>query len=157
MDHMKNNNLFSNKQFGFLDGRTTVLQLLAALDKWTKIIDEGRTIDCVYFDFKKAFDKVPHQKRIYKAEQYGIKGDIINWIKSFLSSRTQQVVINGESSECKDVTSGIPKGSVLGLLFFAIFINDLPDKVKSDMYLFADYTRGFVKDFKPLVKWMSDF
>ena len=98
MDHMKNNNLFSNKQFGFLDGRSTVLQLLAVLDKWTKIINEGGTIDCVYFDFKKAFDKVPHQRLIYKAEQYGIKGDIINWIKSFLSSRTQQVVTNGESS-----------------------------------------------------------
>ena len=78
---MKNNNLFSNKQFGFLDGRSTV-------HKWTKIIDEGGTIDCVYFDFKKAFDKVPHQRLIYKAEQYGIKGEIINWIKSFLDSRT---------------------------------------------------------------------
>ena len=98
----------SINQFGFLDGRSTVLQLLAMLDKWTKIINEEGTIDCVYFYFKKAFDKVPHQRLIYKAEQYGNRGDIINWIKSFLSSRTQQVVINGESSECKDMTSGIP-------------------------------------------------
>ena len=111
--------------------------------KWTKIIDEGGTIDCVYFDFKKAFDKVCHQRLIYKAEQYGINGDIVNWIKSFLSSRTQQVVINGESSEYKDVTSGIPQGSVLGPLLFVIFINDLLDQVKSDMYLFADDTKVF--------------
>ena len=165
MDHMKNNNLFSNKQFGFLDGRSTVLQLLVVLDKWTKIIDEGGTIDCVYFDFKKAFDKVPHQRLIYKAEQYGIKGEIINWIKSFLNSRTQQVVINGESSESKDVTSGIPQGSVLGPLLFVIFINDLPDQVKSDMFSFADDTKLFrristkldeeilQKDINEMLKW----
>ena len=97
----------------------------------------------LYFDFKKAFDKVPHQRLIYKAEQYGIKTVIINWIKSFLNSRTKQVVINGESSECKDVTSGIPQGSVLGPLLFVIFINDLPDQVKSDMYLFAGDTKVF--------------
>ena len=78
MDHMKNNNLFSNKQFGFLDRRSTVLQLLAVLDKLTKTIDKGGTIDCVYIDFKKAVDKVSHQRLIYKAEEYGIKGDIIN-------------------------------------------------------------------------------
>ena len=169
MEHMENNNLFSNKQFGFLNGRSTVLQLLTVLDKWTKIIDEGGTIDCVYFDFKKAFDKVPHQRLIHKAEQYGIKGDIINWIKSFLDSRTQQVVINGELSEPKNVTSGIPQGSVLGPLLFVIFINDLPDQVKSDMFLFADDTKIFRRistkqdevilqeDINEMVKWADQW
>ena len=61
MKHMKCNNLFSNKQFGFLDGRSTVLQLLIVLDKWTRTIDEGGSIDCINCDFKKAFDKVPHK------------------------------------------------------------------------------------------------
>ena len=169
MEYMESNNLFSNKQFGFLNGRSTVLQLLTVLDKWTKIIDEGGTIDCVYFDFKKAFDKVPHQRLIHKAEQYGIKGDIINWIKSFLDSRTQQVVINGELSEPKNVTSGIPQGSVLGPLLFVIFINDLPDQVKSDMFLFADDTKIFRRistkqdevilqeDINEMVKWADQW
>ena len=58
MNHMKRNKLFSNKQFGFLDGRSTVLQLLVVLDKWTKIIDDGGTIDYIYCTFKKVFDKV---------------------------------------------------------------------------------------------------
>ena len=57
MRHMRDNKLFTVKQYGFLDGRSTVLQLLVVLDTWTKIIDEGGTIDCVYYDFKKAFDK----------------------------------------------------------------------------------------------------
>ena len=60
MRHMRDDKLFTMKQYGFLDGRSTVLQLLVVLDTWTKIIDEGRTIDCVYCDFTKAFDKVPH-------------------------------------------------------------------------------------------------
>ena len=167
MEYMESNNLFRNKQFGFLNGRSTVLQLLTVLDKWTKIIDEGGTIDCV--DFKKAFDKVPHQRLIHKAEQYGIKGDIINWIKSFLDSRTQQVVINGELSEPKNVTSGIPQGSVLGPLLFVIFINDLPDQGKSEMFLFADDTKIFRRisikqdevilqeDIKEMVKWADQW
>ena len=88
MNHMKRNKLFSNKQFGFLDGRSTVLQLLVVLDKWTKIIDDGGTIDCIYCDFKKAFDKVPHRRLLKKVESYGIKGEILGWIAAFLSNRT---------------------------------------------------------------------
>ena len=61
MKHMRNDNLFSEKQFGFLDGCSIVLQLLEVLDKWITVIDEGGLIDCVHCDFKKAFDKVPHQ------------------------------------------------------------------------------------------------
>ena len=143
MMHMKRNNLFSNKQFGFLDGRSTVLQLLVVLDKWTKIIDEGGSIDCVYCDFKKAFDKVPHERLLRKIEGYGIRGEILGWIRAFLSDRTQQVIVNGEASQCKDVTSGIPQGSVLGPLLFVIFINDFPSQVKSDIFLFADDTKIF--------------
>ena len=99
MNHMKKHNLFSNKQFGFLDRRSTVLQLLVVLDKWTRIIDEGGNIDCIYSDFKKAFDKVPHQRLLKKVESYGIKGEILGWIRAFLSDRTQQVIVNGKSSE----------------------------------------------------------
>ena len=55
---MKKHNLFSDKQFGILDGQFTVLQLLVVLDRWTRIIDEGGSIDCIYCDFKKAFDHI---------------------------------------------------------------------------------------------------
>ena len=60
IDYLKKNKLFSKKQFVFFCGRSTTLQLLKVLDDWTDILDRGGSIDVVYFDFMKAFDKVPH-------------------------------------------------------------------------------------------------
>ena len=73
--------------------------------------------------------------------RHGIKREILGWIWVFLSDRFQQVIVNGKSSEWKIVTSHIPQGSVLGPLLFDIFINDLPEQVKSDIFLFADDTK----------------
>ena len=143
MRHVRDNKLFTVKQYRSLDGRSTVLQLLVVLDTWTKIIDDGGTIDCVSCNFKKAFDKVPHTQLLRKMESYGIKGKILKWIESFLSKRTQQVVLNGYKSGHKEVTSGILQGSVLGPILFVIFINDLPDQVNSEIFLFADDTMIF--------------
>ena len=143
VNHMSENNLFSPKQFGFLAGRSTVLQLLKVLDIWTKILDQGGCIDVIYCDFMKAFDKVPHRRLLYKLEKYGITGNTLGWIESFLFDRTQLVTINNEKSGRAPVTSGIPQGSVLGPLLFVIYINDLPEVVDKDSYvfLFADDTK----------------
>ena len=73
----------------------------------------------IYLDFCKAFDKVPHRRLVYKLEQYGIKGNLLLWIKNFLYYRQQRVTIGDSSSDWTPVTSGIPQGSVLGpILFF---------------------------------------
>ena len=74
---------------------------------------------------------------------YGIKGKTLGWIKAFLSNRTQQIIVNGESSQYKDVISGVLQGLVLGPSLFVIFINDLPDQVQLDIFLFADNTKIF--------------
>ena len=66
VDHMKRNKLFSRKQYGFLAGRSVTLQLLYALEKWTEALDNGEEIDCIYTDFMKAFDRVPHQRLLVK-------------------------------------------------------------------------------------------
>ena len=80
------------------------------------------------------------QSLLWKLHQYGIRGLELAWIRAFLGSRSQQVVIDGEEWEPIPVTSGVPQGSVLGLILFLVYINDLLDEVRSQVRLFADDT-----------------
>ena len=143
MAHLVSNSLLSSKQFGFTGGRSTVTQMLNYLDKCIEKIVAGKVVDCIYLDFAKAFDTVPHKRLLNKLKAYGISGELLNWIKAFLSDRTQTVKVNGVSSETDPVISGIPQGSVLGPILFIIFINDILDNVQSEGFLFADDTKVF--------------
>lgn len=143
VSYMRQNDMFTPQQFGFLAGRSISLQMLEVLDKWTEALDTGRSIDCIYLDFKKAFDTVPHNRLLSKLKAYKFSNQILNWINSFLNNRMQRVTVNGEHSEWTRVSSGIPQGSVLGPILFVMFVNDLPDSVNSCMFLFADDTKIF--------------
>ena len=139
MEHMSKNNLLNSQQYGFVSGRSTVLQLIKVMDRWTEILDKGGCVDVVYCDFLKAFNKVPHKRLVQKLNYYGIAPLLVNWIKEFLSDRKQKVMVNGECSTWYEVTSGIPQGSVLGPTLFVVYINSLPDVIsQSSSYLFAD-------------------
>ena len=100
--HMNANGLISNKQFGFISGRSTILQLLHVVEEWTDILESGGTIDVYYMDFMKAFDKVPHRRLLEKVKSYGIDGDILACIRSFLEGRKQRVVVNGKHSSWRE-------------------------------------------------------
>ena len=145
MKRLLEKKLLSTKQYGFISGRSTTVQLLSYLDKCVKTIVAGGAVDTIYLDFAKAFDTVPHHRLIGKLNAYAIKGNILNWISEFLCDRTQVVRVNGAQSATAPVVSGIPQGTVLELVLFVICINDILDSVTSEGYLFADDTKIFHK------------
>ena len=131
MTHLNKNNLLSDCQYGFHQNRGCILQLLKVVDEWSKDIDMNKHVDCIYIylDFKKAFDTVQNKSLLKKRKSFGITGNVLMWIKDFLSGRQQRVVVNVTFSKWKPVLSGIPHGRVLGSVLFLIFINDLPKVV----------------------------
>ena len=80
-------------------------QLLTALNYWTEFLEQGIPVDVIYLDFSKAFDSVSHERLLLKLKAYGIHGNILEWIKSFLSGKKQTVVVNGVKSVISDVLS----------------------------------------------------
>ena len=102
-------------------------------------LDKGLQTDVAILDFSKAFDKVPHDRLLYKLDCYGIRGNLHAWIKAFLTNRQMRVIVENEASAETTVHSGVPQGTVLGPLLFLVHINDLPDRVRSSIVrLFAD-------------------
>ena len=91
-------------------------------------------------DISKAFDKVWHDGLLLKLKSFGITGNLLKLLKSFLSNRFQRVVLNGQCSDWKSISAGVPQGSILGPLFFLIYINDLSNGLQSNVKMFADDT-----------------
>ena len=144
--HLEENNLLSEDQHGFRQYRSTVTQLLAHIDNIIQILETSDNADVIYLDFAKAFDKVDHGILLMKIAKLGIHGKISAWIKDFLSDRTQQVVVDGETSKSAPVISGVPQGTVLGPVLFIIFIDNLTEAIKNaGIKVFADDSKLTLK------------
>ena len=137
------NDSISANQSGFKQGDSCINQLLSITHEIYQSLDQGYEVRGVFLDISKAFDKVWHKGLLFKLKQNGINGHLLKILENFLNERKQRVVLNGQTSSWCNVLTGVPQGSILGLLMFLIYINDLSDGLQCNPKLFADDTSLF--------------
>ena len=137
---LDSNSLIYKCQSGFLPGHSTVHHLIESIHNTCLALENFETSCRVFWDISKAFDRVWHRGLLLEMERYGIRGDLLLWFKSYLENRSQQVCINESLSSLRNITAGVPQGSVLAPLLFLIYINDISENLQGSAKLFADDT-----------------
>ena len=146
--YLNNNNFLNSHQFGFRPGDSCIHQFISITHDIYKAFDTNPSLEVrgVCLDLPKAFDKVWYGGLLYNLRRMGICGEYLGQIDSFLSDRFQSVVLNGQTSKWSQIKAGVPQGSVLGPLLFLVYINDLPQRITSNVKLFAGDTLIFLVD-----------
>ena len=129
--------LINNCQFGLTKGRSPVLQLICYLDDIYKNITNDNTLETVYLDFAKAFDKINHKILIKKLQRLGVGGKLLGVIRNYPTQRIRFVQMGDTKSPSLDLT----KGSILGPLLFIIYVMDMPSELVTTPFMFADDTK----------------
>ena len=138
-------NILYKYQFGFRKNHSTELALIEIVDQIRMSLNNGNMTCGIFIDLSKAFDTVNHEILTDKLHHYGIRGKTLDLFKSYLGSREQFTSIDKCKSDTRPINCGVPQGSVLGPLFFILFINDLPNCCPlGNFRIFADDTNVFV-------------
>lgn len=133
------NNILCNSQFGFRKNRTTETALITLTEAIIKAMENKQHTVGVFLDLSKAFDTIDHTILLSKLQHYGIRGNALNWFKSYLSNRKQYVQYNYVNSNLQSLSCGVPQGSILGPILFLLYINDIVNSSSFLNYiLFAD-------------------
>ena len=143
-NHLRDNNLLSSLQSGFLPGDSTVNQLTFLYNTFCQALDSGKEVRAVFCDISKAFDRVWHAGLLAKLQAAGVTGNVHAWFADYLSDRKQRVVLPGAVSDWTFIRAGVPQGSILGPLLFLLYINDIVNDIGSNIRLFADDTSLFI-------------
>lgn len=139
--HLSHNHLLTDKQSGYRPEHSTQLQLIYLTHNLYKALDSGREFTAVYLDISKYFDKIWHDGLLYKCEtDFGLTGQLLTWLKSYLTNRTQKVIIGNTASSLQTIDAGCPQGSVLGPLLALIYLDGLSTETTNDILFFADDT-----------------
>ena len=137
-------NILFNRQYGFQTGKSTEHAHIDIQNSVLNALEKKEIPCCLFLDFAKAFDTV---NLLHKLNHYGIRGNALNLIESYLKDRDQCVQVNNATSDFELIKHGVPQGSILGPLLFLLYINDITESSdKLDFYLFADDTTIFLSD-----------
>ena len=145
--YLESNNLLNDCQFGYRKKRSTKLATTLFCDMIRKYVDQGYMVGGLFLDLSKAFDTIGHSVLLEKLMLYGICGPELSWFTDYLFNRSQHVELNNVISETRNITSGVPQGSILGPLLFITFFNDLKDNLNHCKIIqYADDTVIFFAD-----------
>ena len=134
-------NILYTHQYGFRKNHSTYMPIVSLTDRISDNLEKRLHTLTLFLDFKKAFDSVDHNILLYKLNHYGIRGRALELLKSYFTGRTQTVKFNNTFSSFQTIDTGVPQGSVLGPLFFLIYINDIVKTSATALFLlFADDT-----------------
>ena len=146
VDFLEKQKVIISSQYGFRSGHSTSMAIFHMVEKVRAAWTEKKVSLGVFIDLKKAFDTVDHEILAKKLEHYGVRGQTLTLIRSYLADRMQYVSYGGFESDRGEVICGVPQGSVLGPLFFLLYVNDMVAACRElDLVLFADDTSIFAK------------
>jgi hypothetical protein len=158
LDHINTNCVVVNEQYGFRTWSSTEQATFSLINNILTAMNNNLKTGGIFCDLQKALDCMDHKILMNKHEFYGIEGKSKTLITSYLTGRYQKVILNSNgnnnnrSSKCEMIKNGVPQGSILGPLFFLLYINDLPKKItkNNSMVLYADDTSLLITGFNKL-------
>lgn len=147
LHYLEENNIITDRQFGFREKFSTSLAVTKLVDRISDELDHRKYNIGVFLDLSKAFDTINHMILLGKMEKYGIRGVANNWFRSYLEGRSQFVQLAQNQSEIRKISCGVPQGSILGPLLFILYINDVVNvSPLVEMFMFADDTNLFMSN-----------